>query len=120
MNNENLKLILEAFNGILNLIQTEDNTSDIKTKDYKEARKQAKELFDEYQSNQPESYEPKKYRGVAHHPHKNKPWQARISFNNKVYNLGCHKTPEDAARAYDRKAIELLGKKAKVNFKEGK
>lgn len=31
-------------------------------------------------------------------------------------NVGCFRTPEEAAKAYDRRARELLGNKAKINF----
>lgn len=41
---------------------------------------------------------------------------ARITVGRKTYRLGYHDTPEKAARAYDTKAIELLGDKAVLNF----
>lgn len=41
---------------------------------------------------------------------------ARITVGRKTYRLGYHGTPEEAARAYDAKAIELLGDKAVLNF----
>ena len=45
-----------------------------------------------------------------------KPWQAQIYLNQKQIYLGCYKTPEEAARAYDKKAIELFGEYATLIF----
>ncbi len=44
------------------------------------------------------------------------PYSAKIQKNKKVYCLGRYKTPEEAARAYDKKAKELDGEHAKLNF----
>lgn len=46
-----------------------------------------------------------------------KGWSAAITApNGKVEHLGTYATKEDAARAYDRKAIEYEGKCARTNF----
>jgi len=52
----------------------------------------------------------KKYRYEA--------WQSSIEKDGIGYSLGKHNTEEDAARAYDKKAMELHGEFANLNFKE--
>jgi hypothetical protein len=42
-------------------------------------------------------------------------WRAVIRHNGKNISLGLHVTPEQAAAAYDAKAIELLGARARIN-----
>lgn len=44
--------------------------------------------------------------------------RATISINNKQLHIGYFKTEEDAARVYDKKAREIHGKFANLNFKE--
>ena len=55
----------------------------------------------------------KKYHGI--HYEKNK-WRAKITHNQKSHRLGTFATQEEAALAYNNKAIELLGDKAKLNI----
>ena len=45
-----------------------------------------------------------------------KTWHARIQHNKKLIHIGYFKDKEEAAKAYDRKAIELFGEFAKLNF----
>lgn len=45
---------------------------------------------------------------------KNK-YRARICFNREMHELGFYKTEIDAAKAYNKKAIELFGKFAYLN-----
>jgi hypothetical protein len=45
-------------------------------------------------------------------------WRAVIHHNKKQYSLGLFSSEEDAGKAYDKKAIELKGSKAKLNFPE--
>ena len=48
---------------------------------------------------------------------KNKKWRALIRFEGKLIHLGVFENEEDAARAYDCKALELFGAKfANLNF----
>jgi hypothetical protein len=56
-----------------------------------------------------------KYVGVCM-PHDKDQWRAVIRFRAKTYYLGYHDIEEEAARAYDKKALELYGEKAKLNF----
>lgn len=53
-----------------------------------------------------------KYKGVA--PNK-KNWMAQITFERKVRHLGTFPTQEDAARAYNKAALELHGEFAYLN-----
>lgn len=43
-------------------------------------------------------------------------YKATISINREPIYLGFFKTPEEAANAYDSKAIELFGEFARLNF----
>jgi len=54
-----------------------------------------------------------KYRGVTKHT---RSWQAYVSKDRNRLTLGSYKAEEDAAKAYDRKALELWGDDAKLNF----
>lgn len=45
-----------------------------------------------------------------------KKWRANINYRNKQYFLGNYNTEEEAARAYDEKAIEFHKENAKLNF----
>lgn len=59
------------------------------------------------------AYSGNQYKGVSK---AGKKWQARIHDNHTAYYLGVYLAPEEAARAYDRKAIELFGEFAGLNF----
>lgn len=62
-----------------------------------------------------------KYKGVTWHKGAGK-WAAKVCFQNKTHNLGLFSpTPTgeiEAAYAYDRKARELFGEYAHLNFQE--
>lgn len=45
-------------------------------------------------------------------------WRARICCNRKNIHIGLFDNPVDAAKAYDKKAIELHGNYARLNFKQ--
>ena len=66
---------------------------------------------------QPLSQNTSGYRGVD--KLKNKQWQARIRHNDKLFYLGTVSTPEDAARAYDKAALEMKRERARLNFPRG-
>ncbi len=53
------------------------------------------------------------FKGV--HKSKGTRWRARIMYHYKRQNLGCFATRQEAARAYDAKAIELFGEFARTN-----
>lgn len=54
-----------------------------------------------------------KYRGVRFHKGA---WNAALRFEGKYYYLGRFDTAEDAARAYDKKSVEIYGEHAPTNF----
>jgi hypothetical protein len=56
------------------------------------------------------------FKGVSF---KYKKFRAVISRHGKQYHLGYFETPEEAARVYDRKALELYGPAALTNAKLG-
>lgn len=56
-----------------------------------------------------------KYKGV-HWYARDKKWRASIRKNYKSIDLGLHIKEEDAAKAYDKKAKELFGEFAYLNF----
>ncbi len=57
------------------------------------------------------------YKGVSRHK-KQKIFHAYIGYNSKKIWLGRFKKAKDAAKAYDKKAIELFGEFACLNFPE--
>jgi hypothetical protein len=58
-----------------------------------------------------------KYKGVWIARRKNKPtWVACVRSRGLRYRSPCLPTEEDAARAYDRKALEVFGDFARLNF----
>lgn len=56
------------------------------------------------------------FKGVRRNRGKGKPWSAVIKKAGRDYRLGNHMTPEEAARAYDKAALELFGEFARPNF----
>lgn len=56
-----------------------------------------------------------KYQGVHFHS-KNKNWIAQITKDKKNIHIGCFETELEAAKAYDKKAIELFGEFAYTNL----
>jgi len=47
-----------------------------------------------------------------------KPYKAQICANGKRYHIGRYTTPGEAARAYDKRAKEVYGDEAVLNFPE--
>ncbi len=56
-----------------------------------------------------------KYKGINRDRYEKK-WTARVHFNNKTCHIGTFATEIDAAKAYDKKAVELHGEFACLNF----
>ena len=56
-----------------------------------------------------------KYKGVGWFK-RDKKWCARICMNRKHYHIGYFDTETKAAKAYDKKALELFGEYACINF----
>jgi hypothetical protein len=56
-----------------------------------------------------------KYKGVCWRK-KEKQWIASIQLNRKIHHLGCFENEIDAAKAYDKKAGQLHGEFACLNF----
>ena len=58
-----------------------------------------------------------KFRGV-HYSKNLRKWVAKIYHAKQARYIGCFGTQEQAARAYDARALELKGKRATLNFPE--
>lgn len=56
------------------------------------------------------------YKGVWFCNRNKRKWVANVWCNNIKHHLGCFNTREEAAMAYNNKAIEVFGEYAKLNF----
>jgi len=57
------------------------------------------------------------FKGVEYHKQSGK-WRAKCQYEGRIYRLGLFDDPAEAARAYDRKAVELFREYARLNFPE--
>jgi hypothetical protein len=57
-----------------------------------------------------------KYVGVTENIGRKKRWCARIKYQKTYIFIGNFENEEDAALAYDKKALELYGEYAKLNL----
>jgi hypothetical protein len=57
-----------------------------------------------------------KFRGISFNT-RSKKWKAKITIYGRIIHLGTFIMQEDAARAYDRAALELFKEFANLNFK---
>lgn len=55
------------------------------------------------------------FKGVSYNK-ANRKWVAYIKLDGRRIHLGSFSSPQEAARAYDRKALELFGEFARPNF----
>jgi len=59
------------------------------------------------------------FRGVSDNgPAYRKKWRAELNYEGQRYRLGNYYDKQDAARTYDKKALELFGEDAQLNFPE--
>lgn len=58
------------------------------------------------------------YKGVTYYPNRACCFRSRCRIDNKRIDLGYFETAEEAARAYDKKVLELYGNNASLNFKQ--
>eukprot|EP00884_Botryococcus_braunii_P001465 jgi/Botrbrau1/11319/Bobra.0038s0079.1 len=64
----------------------------------------------------PSTEKTSEYNGASFYP-PTKKWRAQIRYDDVMHPLGHFKTEERAAKAYDKKLIELGGSLDKLNFK---
>lgn len=67
------------------------------------------------QMNDELNWKSSKYRGVVWNKN-NQKWVAQLRHNKHLYYLGYYIDEIDAAKAYDRKAVELRGANTRLNF----
>jgi hypothetical protein len=71
--------------------------------------------FQNQQNRRPSLNGKSKYKGVCWSK-RHKKFRARITYNKKSFHLGLFDSEIDAAKAYDKKARELFGEFAYLNF----
>ena len=55
------------------------------------------------------------YRGVSRSTNPRQPWRASLGYRGRRYYLGNHATEREAAEAYNRAALRIIGAHAVIN-----
>lgn len=96
------------------VMQNFESTFDHKDRNFLNNQKENLRTATRYQNNcNREGWGLSKYKGVDFSKGK---YRARIQYKKKCVSIGAFDTAEEAARAYDLKAIELQGEFACLNF----
>ena len=111
-NYDNLEDAIEAYDKMALYLFGDFACTNLERNNYSDAEIEAMSKYVESLERPP----PKSsYVGVSYHKSTGK-WRADTHANNKHISLGLYDNEIDAAKAYDRKMMELKGNLAKTNF----